>query len=133
MNPLDSQFMELMEIPENKLCADCNASLLPFIRKSNLLLSSISNGILICPTCSDIHNNELSPEVSTIKTIRLGFIDELEFLYFKKGGNKEFIEFITSYGLNNAELKAKYKSKAANFYRAKVQFITSIVESNGRW
>eukprot|EP00826_Nyctotherus_ovalis_P036315 TRINITY_DN3208_c0_g3_i2.p1 TRINITY_DN3208_c0_g3~~TRINITY_DN3208_c0_g3_i2.p1 ORF type:complete len:180 (-),score=26.29 TRINITY_DN3208_c0_g3_i2:290-829(-) len=118
-NKTDVAFMKLMEDSANQECVDCRMPLLPYIRQSNILYASINNGIFICPKCSELHA-PLGEDVSRIVTVSLGHIDEKEIKYFKIGGNKSFMEFMEKYELNGAATEMKYKSKAANYYRARV-------------
>eukprot|EP00826_Nyctotherus_ovalis_P036314 TRINITY_DN3208_c0_g3_i1.p1 TRINITY_DN3208_c0_g3~~TRINITY_DN3208_c0_g3_i1.p1 ORF type:complete len:241 (-),score=55.85 TRINITY_DN3208_c0_g3_i1:84-806(-) len=119
-NKTDVAFMKLMEDSANQECVDCRMPLLPYIRQSNILYASINNGIFICPKCSELHA-PLGEDVSRIVTVSLGHIDEKEIKYFKIGGNKSFMEFMEKYELNGAATEMKYKSKAANYYRARLQ------------
>ena len=111
--------MKLMEESANQECADCELSLLPSIRQSNVLFASLNNGVFICPKCSNLHA-ALGESVSLVKPISIKNIDEKEIKYFKIGGNANFVKFIKEYSLNNANLELKYKSKAGNYYRARV-------------
>eukprot|EP00826_Nyctotherus_ovalis_P022459 TRINITY_DN1740_c0_g1_i8.p1 TRINITY_DN1740_c0_g1~~TRINITY_DN1740_c0_g1_i8.p1 ORF type:complete len:134 (-),score=24.45 TRINITY_DN1740_c0_g1_i8:406-807(-) len=120
----DVSFMKLMEDPCNQQCADCECSLLPCIRQSNLLYISLNNGVFVCPSCSNFHK-ALGESASIIKAIRIGHLEEKEVKYFKMGGNKRFTEFMEKYDLNVLDIETKYKSRAANYYRAKVvSFLT---------
>lgn len=48
------------------------------------------------------------------------------------GGNKRFFEFMQAYNLNCESPNAKYKSKAAEFYRAKLKAEAECEEFNAR-
>ena len=62
-------------------------------------------------------HRSLGTNISKIKSILHLEWEPEEISALSKGGNKSFIDYMSAYGLNNANVNVKYNSVAAEFYR----------------
>ena len=106
----DPELAILINIPENKICNDC--------QKKNPRWCSINNAVFLCPSCARKHR-KFNKNISTIKSIEgdLWTKDEIKKLCI--GGNERFNKLMSSYNipitLDNA--KYKYHTRIADYYR----------------
>ena len=106
----DPELAIIINIPENKICNDC--------QKKNPRWCSINNAVFLCPSCTRKHR-KFNKNISSIKSVEgdLWTKDEIKKLYI--GGNERFNKLMSSYNipltLENA--KYKYHTKIAGYYR----------------
>ena len=79
-----------MNIEGNDKCFDCQAE--------NPTHASTINGIFLCEKCAFIHN-QLSPQVSQIKSLTKDQFTPEEISILKIGGNARFNNFLKEYDL----------------------------------
>ena len=95
---------ELMKIPENKKCFDCD--------NPSCQWASVNNGIFLCTNCSDMHRG-LGVEISYIRSILWDNWTENQIQFMIKGGNKQLKEFLKTYSFDNKSITSEqsYKKK----------------------
>ena len=101
---------ELMKIPENKTCFDCN--------KTSCQWASVNNGIFLCTNCSGIHRG-LGVEKSYIRSIQWDNWSDHQLEFMKKGGNQKLKDFLKLYSFETKSIPAEklYHTKIMEFYR----------------
>jgi len=106
---------DLRNLPENKICADCNIQ--------DSLYVSINNGVFLCYACADFHTS-FGKQISFLKNLD-GAFDEYLILYLIRAGNKRFKLYINEMGMGHYSEQATkiYFSKAMDHYRQTVNFI----------
>ena len=93
---------------ENKKCVDCGAP--------NPTKVSINNGVIICEKCSKEHES-LGHSVSFLKNIEDEY-DQFLINFIVLGSNTKFKRFLVQEKIDpNLDIKSKYKTQAAYFYR----------------
>ena len=118
MNFSHDEFNELMKIPENKKCFDCN--------NKSCQWASINNGIFLCTNCSGIHRG-LGVNNSYIRSIFWDNWTDKQIKFMKKGGNKQLKDLLNFYSYNIKSMSPDkfYKTKIMEFYR---RYLKSKVE-----
>ena len=101
---------ELMKIPENKKCFDCN--------NPSCQWASVNNGIFLCTNCSGIHRG-LGVEISYIRSILWDNWTEYQIEFMIQGGNKQLKELLKTYSFDNQSMTCEkfYKTKIMEYYR----------------
>ena len=104
------KFKELMRIPENKKCFDCN--------NIPCQWASINNGIFLCSNCSGFHRG-LGVENSYIRSILWDNWTEEQIEYMIKGGNKQLKDLLKIYTLDIKSINREklYQTKIMEYYR----------------
>ena len=95
------------EVLPNDYCMDCYTNHVEF--------ASINNGIFLCSNCAKLHNTlgrDISYIVETVESI-----EPYYGLYFQRGGNTRFLNFCKKYNINNMDPRAKYRTKACEYFR----------------
>ncbi len=82
----------------------------------------MNNGVFVCFKCCDSHR-VLGSARSLIRSTTMDSWNDQQLQYMQMGGNKKFSEFMEAYKLTSEPIAAKYKSKAADYYRKKVTLI----------
>jgi len=103
-------FKELMKIPENKKCFDCD--------KISCQWASINNGIFLCTNCSGIHRG-LGVDKSYIRSILWDNWSDNQLEFMKQGGNKKLKDFLKLYSFDIKPISAQkfYQTKIMEYYR----------------
>jgi ADP-ribosylation factor GTPase-activating protein 1 len=102
-------FNTLFDIPENKVCYECN-------QPSNQW-ASVNNGVFLCLSCSGLHRG-FGVNVSFVRSVTMDSWSDLQLSMMKQGGNKKLREFFEYYKMpKDAPVDFKYKTKAGFFYR----------------
>ena len=114
------KFKELMKIPENKKCFDCDTI--------SCQWASVNNGIFLCTNCSGIHRG-LGVEKSYIKSIVWDNWTDNQMEFMIHGGNKQLKELLQKYYLNKNSIPREnfYQTKIMDYYR---KYLKSKVEKN---
>ena len=116
-NKQESFYKEITEADEeNKKCFDCGNSDPQWV--------SINNGILVCMACSGLHRG-LGVKTSAVRSISFDFWNDKQMEMVRLGGNKRLREFFDKYDLNQRDLQEKYFTKAAEFYRKRLQALVN--------
>ena len=115
------EYLEVLEQPENTICADCGKVYeLIMLGQAPTICVSINNGVFLCIDC-EIKHVELGPDVSNVQPFtKSDWKQHDNFLHLKFGGNKNFNEFLKQFKLDREIALVKYRSKAAAFYRRKL-------------
>lgn len=112
----DSFFSAYTSLPGNTACLDCSSPAPQW--------ASVTYGILICMTCTTQHRS-LGVSVSQVRSINLDLWTEKHISMMQQGGNIQFKEYMEKYNLEGEELRMKYQTKAAQFYRRKIATLSS--------
>ena len=110
MNSSSQEMQNIISIPSNKVCVDCN--------KENPTNVSLNNSVFVCNECAEIHK-KLPSSISTIKPLTDNFSAE-EIIILSIGGNARFNAILAEYGISNAtspNKEFKYLLKISNYYR----------------
>ena len=112
------KFKELMIIPENKKCFDCDTK--------SCQWASINNGIFLCTNCSGIHRG-LGVEKSYIRSILQDNWSEYQLDFMYKGGNKQLKDLLNEYSFDSKTMDSQrfYRTKIMDYYR---KYLKSKVE-----
>jgi len=107
---------DIRNLPDNKICADCN------IQSS--LYFSVNNGVFLCYTCAEFHYS-FGKQISFLKNLDDVF-DEYLILYLIRGGNKKFKLYLKEMDMYHysAQPMKIYFSKAMDYYRKNVYNIS---------
>eukprot|EP00831_Metopus_contortus_P014215 TRINITY_DN15875_c0_g1_i2.p1 TRINITY_DN15875_c0_g1~~TRINITY_DN15875_c0_g1_i2.p1 ORF type:complete len:362 (+),score=73.51 TRINITY_DN15875_c0_g1_i2:38-1087(+) len=108
---------EILINPDNKMCSECFSSPVTAV--------SLNNGIFLCSNCEAIHI-EIGPPMSQVRNLSQTTLDSRELLFLTNGGNTSFNKFLETYQLNAAEPRAKFRTRAVDFYRRNLR---SLVDS----
>ena len=105
-----SNFKELMKIPENKKCFDCD--------NISCQWASVNKGIFLCTNCSGIYRG-LGIRKSYIKSILWDNWTENQIEFMKQGGNKKLNEFLQKYNFDKKSIihEKFYQTKIMEYYR----------------
>jgi ADP-ribosylation factor GTPase-activating protein 1 len=79
----------------------------------------VNNGIFICLNCSGIHRG-FGVSISFVRSVSMDSWSDKQLNLMSYGGNSRFHNFLEQYKLNEQPPHLVYKSKAAQYYRAKV-------------
>lgn len=72
---------------------------------------------MICITCSGQHRG-LGVQTSIVRSVSLDMWTEKQLKQLEQGGNKKLRDFFEAYNLHDCkDLKVKYQTKAADYYR----------------
>ena len=96
---------------ENRMCFDCKAK--------NPTWASISHGIYICFECAGLHRS-LGTHLSFVRSTTLDNWKRSELSRMELGGNQAFREWMESQGAASLSPSERYKSRAAELYREKL-------------
>lgn len=96
---------------ENSRCFDCSSE--------EPVWASINNGVLICLVCASKHRM-LGLQASHVRSIKLDHWTEQQMALMNRGGNNKLRDFLEKYDFKQSEDLSKYTSRAAQFYRCKL-------------
>ena len=101
----------------NDFCIECG--------KKHPQYISINNSIFLCKECI-LNHLQLSQDASTIIRNDLKILTLIEMKYIYNGGNKKLLEFINDEfpELKKFEPQIFYNTKAMDFYRKRLKYIT---------
>jgi hypothetical protein len=102
----------LLRSPDNTLCFDCT--------EPNPSWASVNHGILICTACVSLHRG-LGSQVSLVRSVKLDMWTERQLALIDRGGNDALNAFFVRYNLNSETIDTKYTSRAAVWYRKKLE------------
>ncbi|KAJ1610812.1 ARF GAP-like zinc finger-containing protein [Cryptosporidium canis] len=98
--------------PLNNKCIDCGAA--------HPQWASVSHGCLMCLTCSGVHRS-LGVHISFIRSITMDSWTPKQIKAMEVGGNTRLTDIFNEYGLNGCDIKKKYSSKIAAYYRGMIK------------
>ena len=85
----------------------------------------MNNGIFLCDRCAEKHKT-FDDKYSYVRSLINYEWDYTGYLYMELGGNNSFKLFMTQYGLMQEMPEIRYKTLAAEYYRMKVFFNSTI-------
>lgn len=103
---------ELVKIPENNRCLDCNIT--------NTQWTSITYGIFLCLDCASIHRS-LGVKTSFVKSVNMDKWGKKEYLFLKFGGNKKFKQLLEKNDLLNKDINKLYFEESVKNYGRKLK------------
>ena len=106
------------EIANNE-CFDCKGS--------DSEWSSINNGVLLCIKCAGIHRG-LGVSISFVKSLTIDTWNEKQRKLLINGGNHALEDYFNYYSISDKEISYKYKTRAAKFYREKLDALSKTEE-----
>ena len=106
----DEDLIPIIQIESNQNCNDCG--------KINPHWCSITNAVLLCPSCARNHK-KFNINISSIKSLEVDDWSKEDIYKLKIGGNERFTKLIKSYNipLTKDNKEYKYYTKAAQYYR----------------
>ena len=110
MNSSSPELQNIISIPSNRVCVDCN--------KENPTNVSLNNSVFVCNECAEIHK-KLPSTISSIKSLSDTFSAE-EIIILSIGGNARFNALLAEYGistLTSPNKEFKYVLKISEYYR----------------
>jgi len=93
--------------------------------KPNPLYISMNNGIFLCDGCAENHKT-FGDKYSYVRSLINYEWDYTAYLYIELGDNDSFRLFMMQYGLMQELPEIRYKTLAAEYYRMKVFFNSTI-------
>jgi len=109
MDPQTKQFFNSLTSQEaNKTCIDCGAA--------HPQWASISYGTYFCLQCSGVHRS-LGVHISFVRSITMDTWNEKQKKMMQLGGNGAFRDFAKAQGIDRMQIREKYHTKAAEYYR----------------
>jgi len=106
------ELYNIMKNEENRKCFDCTIP--------NPDWASISNGIIICISCSGVHRS-LGTNLSKVRSLTLDKWDDAQLKFLKVGGNTRLKVFLAEYNVDsNLEIERKYNLKCMEYYRGEL-------------
>jgi len=109
----DEVMRSLMNREENQSCFDCRAA------QPNW--ASVTYGILLCDSCAEEHRS-LGPALSFVRGLHEDGWTVKQLKSMTEGGNKALEDFFNLYKIERtAPIDFKYRTKAAEFYRARTK------------
>lgn len=106
----DEVVRSVLSREENQSCFDCRAA--------GPKWASVTYGILLCDTCAEEHRS-LGIALSFVRGLQEDGWTVKQLKSLAEGGNKAFEDFLHQYKIaRNAPVDFKYRTKAAEFYRA---------------
>ena len=110
MNSSSPELSEIIQIPSNKICIDCNAGIPTHV--------SLNNSVFVCDKCLEIHK-KLPSNISTLKSLSENFLAE-EVIILSIGGNARFNAVLAEYQVTSSSSpnkEFKYLLKITEYYR----------------
>ncbi len=106
------ELYNIMKNEENRKCFDCASP--------NPQWASVSNGILICISCSGTHRS-LGTNLSKVRSLTLDKWEDIHLMFLKLGGNKRLRLFLNEYVVDTKlEIGIKYNLKCVEYYRGEL-------------
>jgi len=117
---MQQALQSLMNVEENRVCADCQNEQL---RVTHV---SVNNSAFICSPCAELHAQDLTPLISLVRPLNSDFWSHEQISTLRAGGgNREFSMFMSKYELATpkVELNRKYNSVSCQYWRDKLHQI----------